>query len=513
MRSTETVLEAVIEIGSTGIRLMACQINGSVSWTVLDHSEASVAIGNDVFTSGYVSRDTLMLCLTILNRFKEQLTTWGINPEHIHVIATSALREAKNRDSVIDRIFVKTGFSVHVIDGIEENRLMFLAVQESLKSEISRLQETDSVILEISGGSTEIMVLNKGRVAAAHTLRLGTVIVAQGLLSSNGSLTDMYRFLEEFIGNTVMNLELESNIQHIQTFITMGMESQIVAKQVGTEIHPGLWTISIHDFNQFVDQVLSYSVEECMARFTISYTDARAFGIGLLAYKLFLNLTNAKELLVTDTSIRIGLILSRMAGPNASFQEEFYKQITASARTLGKKYRYDENHAEYVRSTSLKLYDFMENDLGLTPHSRQLLEIAAILHDTGSFIRASDHHLHSQYIIAHSDIFGLSKDDMTIISRVARYHRGANPSRHDEEFSLLPRPIRIEILKLSALLRIADALDRSHTQKLNDFTCQIRDNTLILRFNGTQDCNLEKLALADKGDVFESVFGYKLLLV
>ncbi len=506
-------LEAVIEIGSTGIRLMACQINDSVSWTVIDHSETSVSLGNDVFTSGYVSRDTLMQCLLILNRFKEQLSTWNISPNHIHIIATSALREAKNRDTIVDRIFVKTGFRVRIIDGIEENRLMYLAVQDALHDEVARFRNRDSVILEISGGSTEIMVLNKGRMAAAHTLRLGTVIIEQNLLHGSGTTGDMYRFLEEFIGNTVTNLEMESDIQHIQTFITMGAESQIVAREIGESIHPGLWSIPVNSFNTFVDTVLSYSVEECMARFSLVYADARFFCICLLAYRLFLNLTNAGELLVTDTSIREGLILSLIAGPNASFQEEFYRQIIASARTLGKKYRYDEAHAEYVRKTALKLYDFMEDDLGLSQHSRLLLEIAAILHDTGSYIRASDHHLHSQYIIAHSDIFGLSKDDMNIISHVARYHRGQNPSRHDEDFPLLSRPLRIEILKLSALLRIADALDRSHTQKMDDFTCQIRDNTLILRIAGTQDCNLEKLALADKGDVFESIFGYKLLLV
>ncbi|MCQ2981203.1 MAG: HD domain-containing protein [Treponemataceae bacterium] len=506
-------LEAVIEIGSTGIRLMACQINDSVSWTVLDHSEAPVSIGNDVFTSGYVSRDTLMLCLTILNRFKEQLATWNIEPDHIHVIATSALREAKNRDSVVDRILVKTGFAVRVIDGIEENRLMYLAVQDSLRSQVSRFRTNNSIILEISGGSTEIMVLERGRMAAAHTLRLGTVIIGQNLIPSINTAADIYRFLKEFIDNTEANLRTEINLKQIHSFITMGIETKIAAGEVGTLIHPGLWTIAVDDFISFVDRVQTLSIEECMARYNLSYTDARAFGIGLLAYKLFLIPTNAEEILVTDTSIREGVILSLLAGPNATFQEEFNQQITAAARSLGQKFHYDEAHAEYVRETSLKLYDFMGDDLGLTAHSRQLLEIAAILHDTGSFIRASDHHLHSQYIIANSDIFGLSKDDMAIISRVARYHRGANPSRHDEDFALLPRTMRVEILKLSALMRIADALDRSHTQKMNQFTCQIKDNTLILRIQDTQDCTLEKIALTEKGDVFESIFGYKLLLL
>lgn len=504
-------LEAVIEIGSTGIRLTAGEITGLGSWNVIDHSETAVSIGWDVFTTGSVSRETVLQCLRILKRYREQLHTWDIEESHIQVIATSALREAKNRDMVLDRIFVKTGFRVRVIDGIEENRLMYIAVLDSLKDQLPRVKQTSSVILEIGGGSTEIMLTSHGKMAAVHSLRLGTVIIEQNMKAMDSS-SDVRRFLEEFIGNTGMSLNTEINITHIQTFIALGNEPGIVARAIGTQLNEHLWQVERGAYNDFVDQVQNYSTEECMARFNVSYTEAKALGVGLLAYKLFLNLTGATELLYSDTSIRDGVILSRISVPNAELQQEFFSQIVASARNLGKKYHFDENHANHVRENALKLFDTMRGELGLNDYHRRLLEIVALLHDIGMFIRGSDHHLHSQYIIAHSDIFGLSKEDMAVVSLAARYHRGAVPSQSDEGFSSLSRAERVVVLKLAAIIRVADALDRSHMQTVINFTPELRGDTLVLHMERSQDVNLEKVAIAEKGDLFESIFGYKVLI-
>ena len=258
-------------------------------------------------------------------------------------------------------------------------------------------------------------------------------------------------------------------------------------------------------------EVSDYSVDEVMAKFSLSYTDSKAFNVGLLTYKLFLDLTQAEEIIVTDTNIREGLILS-MNSDSPDIKQSFLYQIIASAKNLGKKYQYDELHAKNVCKVALQIYDTMIDEIGLDFHSRQLLEIAALLHDVGMYIRGSDHQLHSNYIILHSDIFGLTKDDMQIISLVAKYHRGAGPNQNDSSFTSLPRSDRIVVLKLAAILRVADALDRSHSQKEIEVSTKIQEDNLILRVKGGQNLNLEKIALLEKGDLFESVFGYKLIL-
>jgi len=507
-----TELIAVVEIGSTGIRLTAFEVSDKTSWKVIDKSEKAVSLGYDVFTTGYVSRDTILQTLHILNRFKEQLEGWGITEEKTLLIATSALREAKNRDTVVDRIFVKTNFRVKVIDGIEENRLMFIALLETLKSEISRLSQYNSLILEIGGGSTEIMLMDHGKMIGVHSLRMGSVLIEQRLKSLFGTSSETYRFLEDFTKNTGENLKTEIKLNDIKVFITIGAEARIAAQTVGKEVGARIWTISKKDFNNFVDEVSQYSPEEIMHRFSLSYNDAKAFNVGLFTYNLFLNRTQAEEVIVTDTNIREGMILSMISDSDAELKQSFLSQVIASARNLGKKYQYDEKHAKTVCKIALKIFDTMKDEIGLDSHGRQLLEIASLLHDIGMFIRGSDHEIHTQYIIFHSDIFGLTKDDMQIISLVAKYHRGRQPYQSDSSFTALTRAERVIVLKLAAILRVADALDRSHNQNPLDISTKITEDTLIFKVQGVQNINLEKIALKEKGDLFESVFGYKLHL-
>jgi exopolyphosphatase/guanosine-5'-triphosphate,3'-diphosphate pyrophosphatase len=506
-------LEAVIEIGSTGIRLLVVEVSGNGTWSVIDRAERALALGRDVFTAGVISRDSLLQCLAILNRYREILSGWAIEDSHVTVLATSAIREARNRDSVLDRLAVKTGFTVRVIDGIEENRLMYLVVHHAMCDTHARLSKVNSIIMDVGGGSTEIMLLQKGRMVAAHSFRMGTVIIEQQIKAMMGSAKDMRRFLAEYIHTTADNLNNELRLDLVKQLIAISNDARLVARSVGTPETDLYSTIKRDDFIAFVEKVSQYSIEEIVQHFRISYSEAESLGPGLLAYQFFLEMTSAEVVVVPYLSIREGVIISQLAGPDHLVRDEFFKQVIASAISLGKKFHLDEDHSRYVTRIALKLYDSLESELGLDRHARLLLEIAAFLHDIGSFIRASDHHIHSQYIIAHSDIFGLNKDDMNILSNVVRYHRSEVPNPGHPGYASLPRSDRTMVLKLSALLRVADALDRGHSQHIQDFEIELTRDTLFLRACGTHDVTLERLALEEKANLFEDVFGYKLIMI
>ena len=274
-----------------------------------------------------------------------------------------------------------------------------------------------------------------------------------------------------------------------------------------------MWSIERKAFDKFVDEIQEYSIEEIVGRFKISFNDAQTLRISLLIYKMFIHLTNVKTIIVPETNIREGLFLDRTNVPNEELKEEFHQQITASAMSLLKKYHGDVNHAEYVRSTSLKIYDKLLDEMNLDERSRLLLEIAAILHDIGIFIRLDDHNVHGAYIISHSEIFGLTHTEREIIAQIARYHRGKQQPQDQESFQILARSDRMRILKLTAILRIADALDRSHSQGLTDLDITLKNEALIIRTKNSGNVALERIALAEKGEMFESVFGYKLNLI
>ncbi len=512
-------LNAAIEIGTTGIRLLVEESDASGKSRVLDKSEFPVSIGRDVFTTGAISRATLLQILKILNRYREQLLSWGLKSSDAEVVATSAFRESENRDSVLDRINVKTGFRVRVIDGIEENRLMFLAVANCLKGarEESKdapssklLDEGNSIILEVSGGSTEIMLLENGSIAGAHSLRLGTVIIEQQL-KKMGSIMDARRYVSEYIANTKGSLKNELDLGKVRQFIAVGNDISIAALFAGKPISTFLWQMEREDFDRFVSEIKDYSAEEIVARFKLPHAEAESLHLNLLVFQLFISLTNTERIFVPETNIREGLLLSRTK--NGGGRVEFHSQIIASAQTLLKKYRGDESHAEHVRQTAGRFFDALKDELGLKEDARMLLEIAAILHDIGTFIRAKDHNEHSKYIIEHSEIFGLNREDIEIISQIVLWHRGHKNMGADSHFRSLPRDARLTILKLTAILKIADALDRSHTQRIKNFKISFSHDTMMIQTDGSHNNVLEKLAVREKSDTFESVFGYKVLLL
>jgi exopolyphosphatase/guanosine-5'-triphosphate,3'-diphosphate pyrophosphatase len=147
----EARLVAVLEIGSTGIRLLVAEILSGGQWKAVDRAEKNISLGRDVFTSGGISRESLLECLLVLKNYRELLGGWGIRDGDIHIIATSALRAARNRDLFVDRVRQETGFRLSVVEGIEENRLMYLAVRFALKQDLPLFWRANSMIIEIGG--------------------------------------------------------------------------------------------------------------------------------------------------------------------------------------------------------------------------------------------------------------------------------------------------------------------------------------------------------------------------
>lgn len=505
--------ESVIEIGSTGVRLLVAEFSPDGIQNILDRSEKPLSLGKDVFTSGIISQETQNQLIQILIRYREQLAGWGISPSECTCVALSAFRDAKNSDPIMDRILVQAGFHVRIVDGIEENKLMYLAVSECIKNQTSAFKNEDTVILVVGGATTEIMMMSEGKMAGVHSLRLGTVRIDQQMKNQTSSYNDIQRYVQEAIYNTKGSLESELNLSEVRQFIAVGPDIILAALNVGQPISTFLWEINKEDFSDFAKEIQGYSVDECVARFKISYNEAETLQVSLLIYNLFLHLTKAEKLLVPETNIRNGILMSQHSSENEELQNEFNIQITASARNLLRKYHGDENHAECVRQIAVKIYDTLTNDLGFNEHVRTLLETAAILHDIGAFIRYDNHNLHSSYIIHNSEIFGLSRKDNTIVSEIAKYHKGNSVPQDEDSFLMLPRADRMTILKLTAILRIADALDRGHIQKFSDFSIKIQQNTLVIHSKASKNTILEKIALNEKSGMFESVFGYKVILL
>jgi exopolyphosphatase / guanosine-5'-triphosphate,3'-diphosphate pyrophosphatase len=506
---------AVIEIGSTGIRLVVAEVDGQGGYKVLDRAGKQSRIGRDVFTSGLVSREAVRECIAVLSAFRELIRGYGLAPKDARVIATSALREAQNRDTFVDRVALQTGFSVVIVEDIEENHLMYLGVQHALQDERKILSRSNALILEVGGGSTEIMLLRRGRMAGAHSLRIGTVRIDEQVRGVSHAY--LRQFLEDNVRTACDHLDAELPLESVKTFIVIGSDARLASSRISPRLAAAdgggdYAIIDRADFIAFADEAAALSPEDCVAKLRVPWSDAEGMGYSLTIERLFLERTGAETVVVPNVSIREGLLLSTSLGPYAGVESEMRAQVVASAVSLGRKFHYDEAHARHVADLSLAIYDGLVREHGLGSRERLLMEIAGLLHDIGTFIKTSGHHKHGEYIVVNSEIFGLSRADLTIVSNVVRYHRKAPPASTHVNFIALPREDRVVVMKLAAIIRVADALDRGHDQRVRDATFERREERFVIRASGAADLSLERLSLADKGDMFEDVFGLEPVL-
>jgi len=503
---------AVIDIGSTAIRAIVAQIDTEGEWHRLDRASMPVNLGRDVFLSGSLSRESMQQATSILVGYSELLRGWAVPRGETRVIATSAIREARNRDTFVDRVAMRTGLRIEVIEGIEENYLTFLAVQHAVAPMRGEFSRVNSLIIEVGGGTTDMMLLQRGKMVAAHSLRIGTVRSIQQVDQRWGGEGRLEGVIKDNVRVTLERLNTEMKLGRIRYFIAVGGDARLVARAVGTKEEDHYWIITRAAYEEFVSRLKNRSTEQVVRDQNISYADAESLASALLIYKLFLDATAAETLIVPDVSIREGVLLSLANSGRWSVEREFADQIIASARNLARRYSYDESHALHVAKLALILFDQLSAEHGMDARNRLILEVAAILHDVGTYLKPSGHHKHGYYIVLNSEIFGISKGDLEVIANIVRYHRKAQPSTGHENFISLRREQRVAVLKLAAILRIADALDRGHNQRVRDLWTEIQDSDLVIRCKVSGDMSVERHGMAAKADMFEEVFGLSIVL-
>ncbi len=496
-------MAAVVDIGSSALRLLVAERLEDGSWHALESLERPCELGRDVFLHGEIGPDSFRHLLLVLTSFRESLRAWQVPDNSVRVIGTSALREALNRDTVVDRVNLRTGFQIEVIEGVEASRLTYLAVESALAQGWPGFQLANTLVVEVSGGSTEVLLLHRGAVASTHTLALGTVRIGQQLRGSGGN--EMAgRVLEDAVQGFSRMVDSEFPLSQVNFIVAIGGELRFAARRIGKEITPRLRRIEGKDFLKFTDSLRRLAPDEIARRHGLSPSDAASLFPALKVVSAFLQASNAKNLLVPDASIRDGVLddLARGGGIDASLAE----QIIASAWNVARKYHCDEDHARHTREAALTLFDALAPGRGLDASHRLILEVAAILHDSGRFIATSSHHKHSLYIIRNTEIFGLSPEARDVAANVARYHRKSAPSLDDKEFAALERDQRLAVVKLAAILRVADALDSGERSRAIISKIEIDETEGELRLyldRGDEAAS----AVRTRADMMEDVFG------
>ncbi len=508
-------LAGVIDIGSSAIRMVVMQIEKNGEFRKVDRASKPIQFGRDVFIKKVIGRESINQAIRILNGFSELFAAWGIARDDVFVIATSAIREARNRDTFIDRVFIRTGFNVKIADGVEENHLTYLAVLHAIEGLRATFARSSNIIIEVGGGSTELMIMDKGKMVSAHLFRLGTLRLEHnwGGFEAGDALNKVpivQSLMEQFRG-TIAGVNAEYNLAKIKYFVMVGGDARTAALHCGQKKSEHYSIIKRQDFFDYLEKLASFTVEDCVRLLNVSYYEAESLLPALTIFGLFFRETAAEELVVPDVSIREGVLLRFALGSDSKQERQFHGQIFASALSLGRKYHFDEAHGLHVSTLSMVFFDSFSDQHGLGEKAQVLLQVAALLHDIGYFVRATGHHKHGQYLIQNSELFGLSIDELNLVGQIVRYHRSTRPLRDHAEFNALTQEQRVMVLKLTALLRVCDSLDRSHCQRIKDFSLAIKDDDILeLTADFQGDISLERQALVAKSELFEDVFGYRI---
>ena len=503
---------AVLDLGSSAIRLTVAEVTPDRTIRILEEASRGVLLGKDTFTHGRISPASMEAALEALDGFRAILRDYGV--ERARAVATSAVREASNRDTFLDRVRLRTGFEVEIIDGSEENRLTWLAVQEDL-GDHEAVTTGNTILAEVGGGNTDISYLRAEGPVLSGTYALGAIRMQQSLASWRGTQEERLRLLRRHILNVVDDIAREIPLKDATHFIALGGDVRFAASRIlGESGSEGTArAVPLDAFTAFCDSVAQDDVEALVDRWRLTQVDAETLVPALLAFRELIGKTSARELLVPEASLRAGLLLDLALSGEGRGIEDYSRQVLASAGALGQKYRCDEPHARNVAELSVRLFEQLQAEHGLAARDRLLLEVAALLHDVGMYVGIRGHHKHSHYILTVSDLFGLSREDMAVVANVARYHRRSVPQKSHVSYMALDRETRLKVNKLAAILRVANALDADHLQKVRDVRLVKGADSWTLEVEGTGDLTIERLATVALADLFQEVFGRKLLFL
>ncbi|MFO7937461.1 MAG: Ppx/GppA phosphatase family protein [Kiritimatiellia bacterium] len=499
-------IKAVIDLGSVSVRMEVVQIGAEGGIKPLDALSQSVQLGRDTFTGGRIKRNSVEQCVKAFRSFTTVLNEYGIDLEQdVTAVATSAVREARNCDTFLERLYVATGIWVQPIDGATVNRLTFLGIWPLIKCRPKLLRKNISV-LEIGGGSTDLLGLQNGEVRFSHSYRFGSYRFRETTLAMNLSKQSELEMAKNEIQGLLKSLDSDLGEIRMQRLILMGGEVRFAARRLRPEWRgTSLLTVDVSGLKKMAEEFFPMEAETIAARHNMPMEEAQILGFSLLAYTRVAEHFSLRQVFLCDASLRSGLLAE--CGSPVEWQKDFDRQIISSALQIAEKYNIDIKHAECVERIAMKIFDRMKAEHKLPPHYALLLRVACILHDCGRFISLSGHHKHSKYLIEHSDLFGLNRKDIRIVAMVARYHRRAEPKPGHSDYNALSRNDKLIINKLAAILRVADALDSLHTQNAGDCIITRTENELRFHIRKPGDINSARLALVEKARLFEQIFG------
>lgn len=499
-------LHTALHIGASSVSMMVAERDGKGTLNPVDFLEQPAPLASDIFRDGKVSQSTTERIVSIIKGFQKALAELGYDPHDLtRAVATNILSEATNHEMVMNRIRIACGLRVSTIDDGEMTRLIYLKTRRRL-SNLPAMQRHTTLVVHVGPGNTRALLFQDGKITRYTSYRLGTHRTREAVDGSHAEGPALSRVIREHASGNLSQLRFDYSDVEIEGIVAIGYEIQSVATSV-TKLGRAC---SLKTLRQFTSEAANLSDIELVKRFQVDYQTAEALIPALEINLAIAEVLNLQEVHIPDSEYEQGLLHDLLVSQELT--GAFAEEVLRSANILAERYQSDVAHGDHVGRLCTRFFDATADLHHLTKHDALLLQVAAILHEVGTYISARAHHKHSEYIILNSEIFGLDRLDVTIVALVSRYHRHSGPKLEHPSYAALGTEDRIRVSKLAALLRVADALERTHAQRVSQIEIKRTSGKFHIRLPGLEDAAVERLAMESKADLFEQVFGLTVVI-
>ncbi len=497
-----------IDVGTNSIHLVMAEISPQGDFQVLGADKDMVQLGKGGFTAHVLTDEAMEKGVEALKRFVKMAELKEVTK--IRAVATSAVREAHNGGEFVDRVMSEIGLDLRVITSEEEAKLIYLGVRHAMD-----MGRGDNLIIDIGGGSVEFIIGNDQQARFIHSAKLGGSRLAELYGRSDPlrpadikemrrhiqrNLAPLYAFSNTLpstlrcIGTSGAIKAIGIMCAHLRGESYNGETGKLRFKHSEVKSLLALLSGMTRAERLRVPGMDSRRVDACGPAATLLHLVMKSLGIGELEY--------------CDFALREGVIVDYIGTHRRKLQARatWPNPRHRSVVQLAERCNYRQTHAEQVARLASRLFDQLADLHGLGGNYKELLTYAALLHDVGYLISQRGHHKHAYYLIRNGELKGFTDQEIEIIANIARYHRRDRPKKYHYSYQHIEPEHRRPVKKLATLLRIANALDRTHYSVVEDISCRIEPGRVVMEVRPLRDAELELYTTRRHEALFEREF-------
>ena len=502
---------AAIHLGSEMISMQITEYRSTDIYKIIERCNRRIRLGEATFKNKIIPFPLVSEICEILQGFKLLMEEYGV--EEYVMQATTAVREASNQIFLLDQIYNKTGLVVDVVDMPKEIYTKFVAIRNTLKVAKISSERDGMLMMDISSGGLGVTLVRDDKICYQENFHVGIIRIKESFERNRRESIHFNKALTEFLSSTIGPVRNELGDDKVQYLVLSGTETELLLRMLGLDEEQMVHRIKAEDFHAFFDKMRQMNLPQLIQAYKIPESTAELVLPTVLLYEQLLHLIPAQEIIITADRFIDGMQLLHIGKKtNASLRKDWEQELISLFHTIGKRYLYDKKHAQQVERLSLIIFDKIAKGYGMGEHERMLLRATCILHDIGKYICMRSHSIYTYQLIMSTDIIGLSEKDKKIVALAAYYHANRLFDKTNPRAPLVEKELVAVVAKLAAIVRLADALDRSYMQKIHSCTVNLKDNKLKVQAASKEDLALEIWTFADKSSFFEEVYGIEPIL-